>query len=119
MTEHAHAVAQKPVQLHVPDGHEAVEPCVGHLVHDMRKPALSDLVDQALTRSCYARRKWLPGNKDRITALREWCVTCLGNAKIGGACRHGSNEFPACALGVVLDTVQVHGSLTDFDASVF
>ena len=55
--------------------------------------------------------------KTVITPLREWRVACLGNAKIGGACCHGSNEFPVCALGVVPEMVQAHGSLSDFDAS--
>ena len=62
--KHADMTRQEVVDLHVPQSDEAVEPCIGDLLHDLRVTFGLDLQHQLMSLLLFLRREHLPVHGD-------------------------------------------------------
>ena len=100
MTQNAVAVVQVTVQLHVTYGCEAVEPRIGHRLHDPLEAIAPDLFFQTLTRDGHIAGKGAGPDQGHIALLYNRLNAFGGQAV---KCRSGvyrCDEIAPCFLGI-------------------
>ena len=106
--EHAHAGGQVAVDLHKAQGNEAVEPGIGHFLHDLLIAVLARLLnagDEALTLGL------LGGGEQAAVHMvgADVAVVLFGDAVLLRLLGHAGNQLAARPDGKLLDGVLVHG----------
>ena len=108
MAEHAAAVIQEAVQLHVPQGDEPVEPRIGHLLHHLRKAFPLDLLRKTRPNGRRGMREGARADHGCI-ATPGGMRCALGIQTIErGTAGDRVDKFPSRLLGVGFEGAVVH-----------
>ena len=123
MTQNAVAVVQVTVQLHVTYGCEAVEPRIGHYLHDLLEAVSPDPFFQALARVRHIAGEGLCADYGHIALLYNRLNVFGSQAIKRRSLGYRRDEIAPCFLGIGFECVAIHtcigAGLTDFYALVF
>ena len=108
VTQHTVAVIQVAVQLHVTYGCEAVEPRIGHRLHDLREAVTPDLFFQTLARLGHVAGKRAFPDHGHI-ALRDNRLNALGSQAVQRRpVGYRRDKIAPCLLGIGFEGVAIH-----------
>ena len=112
MTQNAVAVVQVTVQFHVTYGCEAVEPRIGHRLHDPLEAIAPDLFFQTLTRDGHIAGKGAGSDQGHIALLYNRLNAFGGQAVKRRSCGYRRDEIAPGFLGIgFVECVAIHAVL--------
>ena len=111
MTQNAVAVVQVTVQLHVTYGCEAVEPRIGHRLHDLLEAIAPDLFFQTLTRDGHIAGKGAGPDQGHIALLYNRLNALGGQAVKRRSPGHSRDKIAPGLLGIGFEVVAIHAVL--------
>jgi hypothetical protein len=108
MAQYPVAVVKIAVQLHIPDGDQAVEPGVSDRLYGLPEAVLGNPFFQSLTFGRNSARKGAASDDGHVAVLGDGLNLLLSQTIEGGAVYDGLNEIPASLRGVGLEFGAVH-----------
>ena len=111
MTQNAVAVVQVTVQLHVTYGCEAVEPRIGHFLHDLLEAVVPDPFFQALARFRHLAGKGMCPDQGYIALLYNRFNAFGSQAVKRRSPGYGRDKIAPRLLGVGFELFAIHAVL--------
>ena len=111
MAQDAVAVAQVTVEFHVTYGCEAVEPRIGHRLHNLPEAGAPDLFFQTLARFRHSAGEGVRANHGHIALFYNLFHASCSQAVRRRPCGHRRDEIAPRFLGIDFKCVAIHGVL--------
>ena len=108
MTQNAVAMVQVVVQLHVTYGCKAVEPRIGHRLHDLLEAVAPDLFFQKLARFRHIAGEGVCPDQGHIALLHNRLNAFGGQAVKRRPVGYRRDEIAPCFLGIGFECVAMH-----------